>query len=874
MEPRVFSLQVYPRLPEAIERLAELASNLWFSWHPPTRRLFGMIDAELWWRTGENPKFFLRCVDQGVLDRAAQDEVFIGSYRKVLAEFDAYQEVPLRRYKAAGLKENDLVAYFCAEYGFHESFPIYSGGLGILAGDHCKTASDLRMPFVGVGLLYRQGYFNQAIDRHGNQVPEYPLINAEDIPVKPAVDAEGRDVTVSCPFPERTVRAKVWRARVGRVRVLLLDTDIAENAETDRGITRVLYGGGSELRLNQELVLGIGGVRALRACGIRPTVWHLNEGHAAFTLLERAREITGQQVEFASALEAVSASTVFTTHTPVAAGHDSFPRDLAVEHLPACFAELGLSADELFELGTGGAQGQEFNMTQLALRGAGAVNGVSRIHRDVSSELYQARWPEVPAEENPVGYVTNGVHVPTFMRQAWADLLAQHLGPSWRQHLMERPVMEQILQIPDDRFWYTNQQVKSEMLFRLRQRLQRQHTRNQVSEAHIGRLMRYLNPDDPNVLTIGFARRFATYKRATLLFNDLDWLRDILDRDERPVVFLFAGKAHPADEPAQQLLHEIHRLSSVPELIGKIVLVEGYDIGLGRLLTSGVDVWLNTPIHPFEASGTSGMKAAINSTVNLSVLDGWWAEAYDGANGWAIPPSTDDHSDAERDRQDAQALYEILQDEVIPLYYGRDPKLGYSPGWVKICKRSMASVLPEFNSQRFLHDYACSYYGPASERGRAFEVNGYAVAHALARWKARVRERWAGVTLRLVGEPSQNVAYGSKLDLEVEAQLNGLTPADVRVECIVSRHVTSELTVPIRHFAEHGRYQDGIRPSGAETRFVVPLTAQGEAGPDEAHLYRLSVEPPWAGALRYRVRAVPQHPQLTHPYELGLMRWL
>ena len=488
-------------------------------------------------------------------------------------------------------------------------------------------------------------------------------------------------------------------------------------------------------------MLGVGGVRAIRGLGLSPTVWHINEGHAAFSVIERLREYTSQGVPFAAALETTAASTVFTTHTPVSAGHDVFPPDRIAQQFESYPAALGISIDELLDLGRSAEQRDAFNMTRLAIRGSCAVNGVSKIHGLVSSTLCQANWPDVPPAENPVGYVTNGVHVPTFLRAAWAMLLDQHLSADWRDRIMDRTVMSKILEIPDEEFWQTNQKVKSQMLRVVRERLERQHKRNGLSEAHIHRLLKLVDPADPNVLTIGFARRFATYKRATLLMTDLRWLEQLVSVEGRPVLFLFAGKAHPADEPAQWMMREIQRISSQPPFIGKILLLEGYDMGISRLLVSGVDVWLNTPVHPFEASGTSGMKAAINGTVNLSVLDGWWAEAYDGRdahkNGWGIPPGVDTQGAADRDRQDAVTLYEILQDEVIPLYYARDQQLGFSPDWVALCKRSMASILPAFNNERVLRDYLQSFYVPAAKQGRAAAADGFRVARDLAAWKAK-----------------------------------------------------------------------------------------------------------------------------------------
>jgi starch phosphorylase len=869
-----FALQVNPRLPDKIARLRDLANNLWFSWHRPTRQLFALLDRELWWRVGRNPKVFLRCVDQSMLNMAAENETFLGTYRKVLAEFDSYLEEGVSHYKPAGIARDDLVAYFSAEYGFHDSVPIYSGGLGILAGDYCKTASDMRLPFVAVGLLYRQGYFTQHIDEHGRQIAEYRHTPAEDTPAFPVRNADGQEIIVHLQFPGRRLAIKVWRANVGRVPVLLLDTDVAENDHADRKITQVLYGGDQAMRIQQEIVLGIGGVRALRAAGFAPTVWHINEGHPAFLGVERIRELVAQGLAFPAAIEAVACSTVFTTHTPVAAGHDVFPRDLVLKYFHDFIRELGIAEDVFLRLGSHGDSDHQFNMTRLAVSVARGINGVSRIHGGVSSQILAQAWPDLRPEENPVGYVTNGVHVPTFMRQEWAELLDQHLGASWRYELMDRMLMNNILDIPDGRFWYVKQRVKSEMLNALRSRLERQHSRNRVSGAHIHRLLKFLDPENPDVLTIGFARRFATYKRHTLLLSDLGWLKEIVDSDEHPVVFIFAGKAHPADEPGQRLMQEVHRVANLPEFFGKILLVEGYDIDLGSLLTSGVDVWLNNPIYPMEASGTSGMKAAINGTVNLSVLDGWWAEGYDGSNGWAIPPAANHRDDSERDRQDARTLYEILQDDVIPLYYERDDKLGYSPGWVELCKRSMASVLPHFNSNRVLHDYACCFYGPAARQAREIGANSHAAARELADWKARVRAAWSGVSLRLTEGAPAGVDFDTSVPIEVSVQLNGLTPQDVRVECVVHREVCSQVTVPVKQYAQHGRAQDGMRYVGNDAVFVAPFAPLGETGAGGECRYRLALNAPWCGALRFEVRALPQHRCLTHPYETGLMRWL
>jgi glycogen phosphorylase len=868
-----FNIDIVSSLPENIARLRDLADNLWFSWHRPTRHLFVMLDRELWWRIGRNPRLFLRYVDQSVLETAAEDRTFLSTYRSVLAEYDAYHDARHRGHTAFKLHKDELIAYFCAEYGFHDSVPIYSGGLGILAGDHCKTASDLGLPFVAVGLLYRQGYFIQRIDAHGQQVAIYTTVAAHEIPVFPVTGADGQDLVVQCPLQSQQVAVKLWRAQVGRVQVILLDTDIEPNDESARSITRVLYGGDQTMRIRQEIILGIGGVRALRALNMQPTIWHINEGHAAFLLTERIRELVATGMPFDAALEAVAAASVFTTHTPVSAGHDVFDPAMVLDHLQQTVAELGIAPERFLALAHDGGEDQRFNMTRLAVTAARGVNGVSRLHGTVSAEILTSAWPQIPPQENPVGFVTNGVHVPTFMRSEWDPLLSEYLGPSWAYQLMDRDFTESIMAIPPGRFWYVRQQIKGDMLRGLCRRLEEQHRHNRSSGAHIRRMLRFLNPETPDVLTVGFARRFASYKRATLLFSDLDWLRALVASEKRPIVFVFAGKAHPADAPGQELMQEVFRLSNLPEFFGKVLLVEGYNMELGGLLTAGVDVWLNTPVFPLEASGTSGMKAAINGCVNLSVLDGWWAEGYDGTNGWGIPPANNAESDAERDHQDAQTLYEILQDEVIPMYYARDERLGFSLAWVERCKRAMATSLPYFNSQRFLGDYVRHFYLPAARHGRLMARDEHAAARALAQWKQRMREAWPGVQMRLLETPPSFLGNRDMLQLEIAVRLNGLAPEDVGIECVIARGIGSEISVPLRGHVQNGRPTEGLMYLEDEAYHIAPFQPV-RALDDGEHAYRLSVPPPWCGHLNFEIRARPAHPHLAHPHELGLLHRL
>ena len=845
-----FSLEVNPKIPQRLIRLQELANNLWYSWDiMPTRALFSRLDPVLWNMVGHSPKALLKRIDERRLVDAAEDKVFMDNYNRVLSAYDSYHGEQTRRDAAeAPLAQSELVAYFCAEFGFHESLPIYSGGLGILAGDHCKAASDMRLPFVGVGLLYRQGYFFQTIDSNGNQGATYVDSDFDDLPISPVQREDGSELKIVVEFPGRQVTAKVWHVRVGSVTLYLLDTDIEENTAHDRNIAHQLYGGDRTTRIEQEIVLGVGGVRALAELGLKPTVWHINEGHAAFLILERLRSLVHQGLDFASALEAVAVNTVFTTHTPVPAGHDHFSTQMLLHYFQGCCDELGVPGERLLALGMSpGAN--EFNMTTLAIRGSRFHNGVSKIHGGVSSRILGNLWPQIPAEENPITSITNGVHVPTFLSPEWADAFDHFLGYGWSQRLGDRSCWDQISAVPDHVFWSTRQHLKSQLLHLVRYRLREQNARNQGSEAHLDRLLSLCDPANPTVLIIGFGRRFATYKRATLLFEDLDWLRQLLGDPLRPVLFLFAGKAHPADVPGQDLIRRVTQVAQMPDFEGKILMVEGYDLRLGRRMVSGVDVWLNNPVYPLEASGTSGMKAALNGVVNLSVLDGWWGEGYDGSNGWAIKPAATGLDDASRNREEARTLYEILQDHVIPLYYKRE-SCGYSPEWVKLAKRSIASLLPRFNSARMLGEYVAKCYLPAAQQGRRYAENQFGVARSVAEWKARARQAWPGVSIRRLDSPKKRIQFGETMRIETALRLNGLNPEDVAVELLLSRSGTQ----------------------GKEARMHYRLTAQGADASGE-HRFALELAPELCGRLDLRIRAYPWHELLTHPLELGLMIW-
>ncbi|MGE0580516.1 MAG: alpha-glucan family phosphorylase [Steroidobacteraceae bacterium] len=852
-------VEITPNIPERLQRLPELAGNLFFSWHRPCRSLFEDLDEALWRQTDGNPKLMLRCVDQAALDRAAADAVYLARYEQVLATFDAYLAPP-----PGAAADRPLVAYFCAEYGFHESFPIYSGGLGVLAGDHCKAAGDERLEFVAVGLMYGQGYFVQAVDSDGVQHAAYEDHDPRDLPVKPVLGADNEWLRVSIDIAGRAVHARVWRADVGRVRVFLLDTNCADNAPADREITHRLYGGDKAMRIRQEMVLGIGGVRALRALGLAPAVWHINEGHAAFLILERMRECVAQGASAEVALEAVAAQCAFTTHTPVAAGHDSFPHDLVQREFGGYLDTLGWPAGQVLALGLAPGAPHEFNMTWLALAGARSVNGVSRVHGGVSAQICAPHWPELAPAENPVGFVTNGVHVPTYLHQTWAEFFDRHLPAGWMDRLSDAALWQALERVPDEEYWAASQDVKARMLASVRTRLQREFADKGLSGAQWRQVVRLLDPDRSDVLTIGFARRFATYKRAALLLKDRARLAKLLGDPQRPVLLLFAGKAHPADEPGKAVLREIKQLMLTPEFAGRVVFLDDYDMRLARWLVAGCDVWLNNPVAPLEASGTSGIKAAANGTLNLSVLDGWWAEAFDGDNGWGLSPvSVEDPQ--RRDALEAASLYETLEGEVVPLYYAREGAR-YSQGWVQRCKHAMATVIPGFNMSRVVNDYAEGIYRPAARRGAALSAAGFAGARTIVEFKRRAREAWPHVSLERAVDPQPQIALQGRLTMRVAVQLGGLHPDEVRVEIVGERRLP--------HPLPDGPLLSSFRSHRRDGEWRVAFEPTDEARSDGARYYAVDAPAPASGQYALEILATPTHPLLAHPYELGLMKRL
>lgn len=842
-------LQVRSRLPQALSRLSELAHNLLFSWDRHIRGLFYRMDAQLWQDCNHNPKVFLRLISQQRLDALAADQDFIDHYHDVIAAMDGY--LGARRQRSAEAQATpELIAYFCMEFGLHESLPLYSGGLGVLAGDLCKAASDLHLPFLGISLMYRVGFSNQTITRTGEQEIDNRPTDPDDLPVTLAVDEAGRPLLVQVQLPGRAVTLQIWRLVVGRINLYLLDSDHPANLPEDRDITHQLYGGDRRRRIEQEMILGVGGVRALRTLGLAPSVWHINEGHPALLILERCREAVAAGLEFDAALEQVASDTVFTTHTAVPAGHDLFEHKLITPYLSDLAQELGISLDALLALGESPHGHGSFNMTALALRGSRQHNGVSATHRGVAAEMEGYVWPEIEAEENPIRSVSNGIHVSTFLAREWVDLFNRRF-PEWRQHLCDAPYWREAIEsIPDHRFWNLTQSLKAEMLAQIGDRLLSQLRRNNAAEARITAVERAFSQDNNRALVIGFARRFATYKRALLLFHDSARLGRLLSDPDRPIMLLFAGKAHPADAPGQALISRLHALMQQPPFRDRLFLLEGYDMALARRLVAGVDVWLNTPEYPLEASGTSGQKAAINGVVNLSVLDGWWAEGFDGANGWAITPHIDHLTPAERDTLEAQDLRDTLEREVIPSYFAVGPG-GYSPAWIERSKRSMYTVMPRFNAERMARDYLDHFYIPAERVGRSLQAQQGEAARDLASWKRRVRAVWGQVALQWAETPPELLESGSKLLLKVRAEIDGLEVDDVRVECL------------LRHEGH------GTEPSQT-VHVLQPLDETDEGQP----VFAAEILPPENGLFGIRVRIYPFHELLQHPFEVGLLRWL
>ncbi|MGD9694075.1 MAG: alpha-glucan family phosphorylase [Thermoleophilia bacterium] len=843
---KVHELDVHPTLPERIAWLGEIARNVWSAWTPEAQDLFARLDPEAWERLEQNPTALLRGIPQERLDALAQDESFVAAVARVARRLDAYVTEPGWLVPARPEAKDMMVAYFSLEFGLDAGIPLYSGGLGILAGDHLKSASDLGVPLVGVGLLYRSGYFRQSLGPDGGQRERYPATDWSDLPLVDQTDASGNPVVVEVEIRGEPVRAAVRRIQVGRVPLLLLDSDIPGNSPEARGITGVLYGGDREMRIRQEILLGVGGVRALTASDIEPTVFHMNEGHSALLALERIRAYMSEGLSPAAAREKVEASTVFTTHTPVPAGNEVFEPDLARAYLEPLAAAAGMDWDELSGLASNAGDESTFGMTPLALRTSSSANGVAKLHGDTSRRMWRGLWPELPVDEVPIGSVTNGIHTGSWVSRELHELFERYIGPGLRERPEDPTVWQRAETIPAGELWRVHELRRERLVLfareRLRAQLERQGSRR-VASREAEEALR------PDALTICFARRFATYKRATLLFRDPQRLARLLGDEKRPVQLIIAGKAHPLDTPGKDALRSVVQESQRPRLRDRVVFLEDYDMHVARYLVQGADVWLNVPRRPLEASGTSGMKAAVNGALNVSVLDGWWDEGYGPEVGWAIGSGEQYEDPEENDAIEAEALYTVLEREVIPAFFNRDAS-GRPRDWTTMMTASIRTLGAYFSTARMVRDYVEKAYLPAHERFGVLSAGGGAAAEELADWRRRMAAAWPGVSVRSSIAADGRVPVGSEVRVEMLANLAGLTVDDVSVEVVTGT-------------------PDG--EGGLAPRDVVTGTPSGAVGAENRFLAVVPAER--SGRLACAVRVVAKRPDGLGPEPAFLTAW-
>ncbi len=849
MKPKLHTVQVSPILPKALAPLEELARNIAWDWMPEAESLFQRIDPLLWERTGRNPTKLLGEVAQTRLESLAADVGFLAHLHRVQEAISQYRAEP-RWFQHAHLGDSDVqIAYFSAEFGLTDSLPIYSGGLGVLAGDHLKSASDLGVPLIGVGLLYQEGYFRQYLNADGWQLETYPPNDFYRMPMEQVRHDDGRAVQVSVEFPGRLVYAQLWRVQVGRIPLVLLDTNVSENSEADRKITRALYSGGVELRIQQLMILGIGGFRALVAMGKEPTICHMNEGHAGFLGVERTRHLMEQRgISYELARDIAEDGNVFTTHTPVPAGFDVFGRDLVERYMSDYIRTVGISMDAFMKLGSRRPDPSEpLNMAIIAIRHSALRNGVSRLHGKVSRKMVQANgaWTDWPQHEVPIDSVTNGIHTRTWIAPEIATLLSRYLGPRWLDEPGGGRTWRGIDEIPDEELWRAHVELRAQLVTYVRQRLRWQAERRGASQGQCEDTRHVLDPD---ALTIGFARRFATYKRATLLFRDPERLKRIVHHHAGPVQFIFAGKAHPADVPAKELIKRISNLIKEEAFHGSIAFLEDYEIPVAKHLVRGVDVWLNTPQRPKEASGTSGMKVVPNGGLNLSILDGWWAEGYDPGVGWAIGNGEDHQED--RDEVEASALYDLLETQVVPLFYERDARK-CPRTWVSMMKRSMGRLAAQFSSDRMVMEYTNRFYLTAAARYRSRTNGDMKLAGGLADWKRKVASAWPQVRVLEVSSPNGDATrIGEAFEVQARLRLGALEPADVDVQLY---HGILDARDEVHHASVH---------SMTWTR-----------GTDGLHEYSACLPFRTSGRYGYTVRVIPKHEGVLVPNELPWIRW-
>ena len=850
-------ITVNPQLPKNINRLQEIANNLWWSWNSEFLRLFKSIDNDLWETVDKNPVKFLKRVSQERIEMASNDDKFVKEYNKVVKNFDDYMTSKDTWFnKKYPENKNDLIAYFSAEYGLDEILPIYSGGLGILSGDHLKSASDLGIPLVGVGLLYKNGYFNQKIEGYGIQTSEYNNIDLENLPINPVKDEKGQDLIIYVKFPKRRLYLKVWQINVGRVKLYLLDSDIDNNNPEDRDVTLRLYGGDQEMRIRQEIVLGMSGVELLKVLGLTPTIYHMNEGHSAFLTFELMKNtVEEKQVSFEVAKDIVSAKTVFTTHTPVPAGNDIFPIDLIDKYFKGFWDYLGTDRETFLRLGMKPTDNLDncFNMGILALKIAGKKNGVSKLHGEVSRELFGEVWPNIAANESPITYVTNGIHTCSWLAPKFKDLYNEYLTtpatPYWQDKIYLDETWKRIKNIPNDKLWAVHLERKQKLVEVIKENTIKRLRRAGVSYDEVKEIVSNL---DVNDLIIGFARRFATYKRATLIFNDIERITQILNDSERPVKLVFAGKAHPADRQGQDLIKYIHELSMKPQFKGKIFLLENYNIAMSRYLVSGVDVWLNTPRRPMEASGTSGQKASVNGVINFSVLDGWWAEGYDQTNGWSIGTNQEYSSYQEQDIADSESIYRTLENKIIPMFYDKNEQ-GISDRWVETMKNSIITTGGKYSTARMLVDYTNKLYMPLINlTNEHFNILERAVEYTS--WKKDIYTNWKNITIEQEENPENiNIDAGESIEVRCNVTIPNLSKDDIQVQVYCGR------------VSDNGTVDDVL---------VVPMKLVEEEPEYQRYHYSAKIQLQTGGNYGYTFRVMPHHEMLLDSENLDLVKWI
>ncbi|MBF0529613.1 MAG: alpha-glucan family phosphorylase [Deltaproteobacteria bacterium] len=840
--------KVVPRLPGSLEALRQLAYNVVFSWHSEVRDLFKRIDPRLWSDIGHNPVLMLGLVSQERLNELAGDPGFVSQLDAVSRDIERYLTRP--RQKQFDAEEGWLVAYFSAEFGLATCLPIYSGGLGILAGDHVKSASDLNLPLVGVGLLYQEGYFCQYLSADGWQMETYPVNDFDNMPVERVRDQQGQQVKVTVNFKDQLVTVGLWLVHVGRIPLYLLDTNLPENPPDIRFTTAQLYGGDREMRLRQEIVLGIGGIRALKAIGLEPTMVHMNEGHSAFTALERINILRKEKgLSFDAAREVVQASAAFTTHTPVPAGNDTFDPALIHSYLGEYTKELGINIKVLMGYGRVNPrdENEPFGMTPLALRLSAHANGVSKLHGQVSRAMWQGVWPHNPVEDVPIDHVTNGVHVPTWISREISQIFDRYLGPNWAEDPDNERVWEQVDQIPTTELWRAHVRCREQLVAYARQRLYYQLSQRGAPTSELQAALEVLNPDS---LTIGFARRFATYKRATLLFREPDQLEQIINNPDRPVQMIIAGKAHPQDNEGKQFIKTIIHLARQERFRRRIVFLEDYNMHLAHLLVAGADVWLNTPRRPLKACGTSGMKAMANGSLNLSVLDGWWDEGYHRDCGWSIG-YRETYADLNfQDETEGRDLLNLLEKQVAPLFYGRSSD-GVPRGWVEKMRAGLRKLAPIFNAHRMVQDYAEKFYIPCSKRYRTLSRDNMAGAKELAQWRSKIMTGWSDVAVVDVTSGNGQEAFvDGEIQVTARVRLGGLSPDDVTVEAYFgSLDHNGDFTV-------------------RNTSELTPTVSEGDV-----HEFHGLVPCKIPGRFGFTVRVMPSKRRLENPFVMGLVVW-